>query len=231
MPDSGYDERVQRLLERYERLRAQGKPIPAEVESVVKTLRGEAGANGHGNGGESGRREAEKERMRQTRATDREIDIAPCANPERRAAAADSLTTFVHTYFPHLTYIESGAFQIDVTGMLERLIKYGGMRAIAGPRGYAKDMLTNLACMWGVLNGYLKFPIVVRSDQPEAVKHLDIIKRELASNDLLAEDYPGGVRADPEDRGRGATGAGIASQRAFPGHGVVYRVHRPSQPS
>ena len=202
------DERTRGLLQRYARLRAAGKTLSAEGQAKVEALLASVGLDesdldawlaGDGAGsdggswdeyGEGTERDAQKELMRRKRAPGREVKIPPPKDPERRSRASVNLRAFIHSYFPHLTYIEDGQFQIEVTEILERLIKYGGMRAIAGPRGYAKDMLTNLGCIWGILNGYLKFPIVVRSDQPESIAHLDIIKRELESNDTLAEDYP-----------------------------------------
>ena len=67
---------------------------------------------------------------------------------------------------------------------------YGGLYAIAMPRGSGKTSLCECACMWATLYGHQEFVALIGSDEGHAMQLLDSIKTELECNDLLFEDFP-----------------------------------------
>lgn len=139
----------------------------------------------------SAKRRREAERNREASESGRDIGpIPPVANPERRAAAAESLRVFCETYLRGTFDLAWSDDHLRVIATLEQVVKVGGRYALAMPRSSGKTALTRAAAMWAVLNGYRRFVVAIAATGRHATRLLNQIKMELECNDLLHDDYP-----------------------------------------
>lgn len=115
----------------------------------------------------------------------------PPADKRRRAACGRSLANFLSTYFPHSTGLSP--FSPDHKPLLREMeysMRHGGRRVNAVYRGFAKTTITENAALWAVLYGHRKYVVVLAINQTASVASIESIKSELATNDLLAADFP-----------------------------------------
>ena len=163
------------------------KPIAPPKETQPKVSDKSAG----GSAAYDRFREAKAEEFRSMSARGRDIgSIPPCANPERRAAAERSLRVFCETYLGASFPLAWGPNHLRVLSALEDAILNGGQYAYAMPRGEGKTTLAEAGGVFAAVNGHRDFLVMIGATEEHAETMLANIKVELATNELLAEDYP-----------------------------------------
>lgn len=136
--------------------------------------------------------EREKQRRRQSerRARERDLNITPPINLDRREACIASPELFMTEYFLS-TFNEP--FTVDRRSMLEAVLeaaKHGKDMAIAGPRGEGKTKIAMYGALYLMISGLSTFPLVIGKSQVKASNELDTIKDQLQQNDKLLQDFP-----------------------------------------
>jgi hypothetical protein len=125
--------------------------------------------------------------------------IHPPVSPSRKKLCEFDLLLFAQSYFPHSTGLSPfSPGHIRAIERIQRAILVGGYFLQIVFRGWAKSTITEVAVIWAVLYGHLKFPVPIAADAGLAKTMLDSIKSEIESNDLLEEDFSevcGPVRA------------------------------------
>ena len=126
------------------------------------------------------------------------------ADPERRRQGDQSLRRFCESYFPHLFNLAWSGDHLRVLAKIERVVREHETLAVAMPRGSGKTTLALTAVCWAILSGKHVFVYLITNTEERARELLGNIKRHLANNRLLAEDYPEAVypirRLDGESR-------------------------------
>lgn len=126
-------------------------------------------------------------------------DIGPIravVNPERRESCRLSLLLFLVTYFPNTTGLRPFCDdQQRVVARIQDVVLRGGRDAKALPRGFAKTTISENSALWAILYGHRRFVALFGASQPKASEMMESIKSELASNDLLDEDFPEATQA------------------------------------
>lgn len=113
-------------------------------------------------------------------------------NPERRAACEFNLVLFLETYFPHstgLTPLSEDHRTIMIPRMQGACID-GGRVGNAIYRGAAKTTISENTAIWCGVYGHRTFVPLFGADGRAAERIVASIKRELETNELLAEDFP-----------------------------------------
>ena len=135
--------------------------------------------------------EYQRQYMSQRRAAERDIEVTDDgAMSDRRQEAAKDYLFGLKQYFPHKF---DKPFTVDGQSMVAAIVdraKFGGMQAIAGPRGEGKTTFAIHVAILAILHGHLTFPLIVGATGDHAAEILDTIKHELVTNDLLLEDFP-----------------------------------------
>lgn len=107
----------------------------------------------------------------------------------RMGIAKQSLTGFMHLYFPDYITRPTAPFHHEMYGLLENeAIEHLVLMAF---RGSGKSTIVTLGYpIWAAL-GTLgrKFILIASQTQPQAQQHLKNIKREFESNELLRKDF------------------------------------------
>lgn len=116
--------------------------------------------------------------------------IPPPKDPARKARGEKSLLTFAKDYFPRRFKEEFGKPHLELIRSLERIIRHGGLHAVAIPRGYGKTAITDVAVLWAVLYGHRSYVAYFAATGPMARKRIIAVKRELMTNKGLGEDFP-----------------------------------------
>ncbi len=117
-------------------------------------------------------------------------ELPAVANPERKAEAGINFRFFCESYFPQTFYLPWSEDHLRVISKIEQAVHYGGLFAMAMPRGSGKSSQAEVACIWAALYGHREFVCLIGSDEGHAMDMLDSIKMELDGNDLLLEDFP-----------------------------------------
>lgn len=128
--------------------------------------------------------------MAKLRAVGREVEIPAVEDPVRKAACELDLVLYYRTYYPQYTYLEPAEYQIRILKKLQRCILYGTSKAIAAPRGGAKDTLFMIAINWAISYGHRRWLAYIAANMDNAVAKLEVIKIEWETNDLLLADFP-----------------------------------------
>jgi hypothetical protein len=116
--------------------------------------------------------------------------LPPVRNPRRKAATWRSLATYATTYFPHTYTLPFSDDHREVIHGLETRITTGQLKAFGMPRGSGKSVLCDTATLWALSTGRVEFAALLGADEQAAIGHLETLKLELSTNDLLAEDWP-----------------------------------------
>ncbi|MFW2439112.1 MAG: phage terminase large subunit [Arenicellales bacterium] len=119
----------------------------------------------------------------------------PKASEKRRKNAIADFHFFATTYFPHYIKKEGGEsiFHKFVYKELPALIDEakGNKEAIAAPRGEAKStIITQVFCIWCVVTGRKRYPVIIMDAFEQAAEMLEAIKVELEVNPRLIQDFP-----------------------------------------
>lgn len=139
--------------------------------------------------------EAQKERSRarqmELSRSGRDIGELPAVVDQvRKDRCRDSFQHFCREYFPALFCWSWSLDHLRVIEKLERSIRYGGLFAIAMPRGSGKSAICRAACMWALLYGHRRFVVLIGANEKHAGRELDSIKMHLETNELLLADFP-----------------------------------------
>ncbi|MCS7306265.1 MAG: phage terminase large subunit [Thermoguttaceae bacterium] len=117
----------------------------------------------------------------------------------QRRQLPDGLLAWGRRYLPHHFRLPPSkmhrwlAFQLDRMGF-QRGIKLN----VLAPRGSAKSTLVSLAyVLRSALSGQEPYIWIVSDTRPQACAHLENVKAELETNELLAVDYPAIVGRGP----------------------------------
>lgn len=136
-------------------------------------------------------RQRAAERQRQLSAAGREIGPLPAVvDPQRRRAAVRSFRTFAETYFRKRVNLSWSDAHLVAIETIERLVQAGGTFALAMPRRSGKSTLCELGVLWAILTGRRRFVVLICATDTDAVDRMTNLRTELATNDLLAEDFP-----------------------------------------
>src|SRR5688500_3177513 len=78
-------------------------------------------------------------------------ELPAVANPERKAEAATNFRFFCESYFPQTFYLPWSDDHLRVISKIEQAVRYGGLFAMAMPRGSGKSSQAEIACIWAAL--------------------------------------------------------------------------------
>lgn len=135
-------------------------------------------------------KEASAQRNRQASKSGRDIGPPrPCANPERRAAAAVDFRRWCETYFASTFRLGWSADHLRVLARAQQCVLHGGQFALAMPRASGKTSIAEAAALWAVFNGHRRFVTIVGASETAAHEILESLVVEVESNDLLDDDY------------------------------------------
>jgi len=129
-------------------------------------------------------------RMARKRAAARDIQIPEIVSLQRREACLADPELFLRTYFAS-TF--SQPFTDDRREMLLAIIdaaRYGGDKAVAGPRGEGKTRIAMYGALYLMVSGLSRFVIVVGKSQGKAQVELKTIRERLQHAEVFAEDFP-----------------------------------------
>lgn len=130
-------------------------------------------------------------RQRRISATGREIGELPAVvDPARRARAGVDLEFALTTYFPRAFPMPFCDDHRQLISDLSSIIRYGGQKAVAMPRGSGKTTIFERAAIIAALFGYRRFLALLGANKPKAKKSFNTIKTEIETNELLLEDFP-----------------------------------------
>ena len=139
-------------------------------------------------------RKRERSAARERSQSEHARDIAPLpsvVNPDRKARAAKSFRVFCEEYFGHNRFrIQWSDDHLRVIAKMETAVLHGGLFALAMPRASGKTTLVECLALWAILYGYRRYVVVIGATATDADKLLTSMKRELETNDYLAEDFP-----------------------------------------
>lgn len=137
-------------------------------------------------------RERLAKRSRMKFAAEAEVgNIPPPFNPERKLRCEQDLLSFLVEYFPNSTGLAPfGAKQVRAIKQLEHAILVSGRFLNLIPRGYCKSSISEGACLWAALYGHRRFILFFGANDESAKSGIEAIQTELATNPLLAEDFP-----------------------------------------
>jgi hypothetical protein len=110
----------------------------------------------------------------------------------KRYFAAGGLTLFLSDGFPNSTSLKPfGPGQQRAAGVIESVIRNGGVEQSLEPRGFGKSSRAARAAIWAVLGGFRRCVVIFQSSQPKAVETLTKIKNEIAGSPFLRALSPG----------------------------------------
>jgi len=137
---------------------------------------------------EAKRRQSERNAERVAAAQDIG-EIPAVADPERRAAAEQSLLCFCETYFREVFYLPWSPDHLLVIERLERVVRHGGLFAVAMPRGSGKTLVCQMAVLWAALTAATPFVCLIAASAKMAVELMEKFKVWLETNVPLGEDF------------------------------------------
>lgn len=160
--------------------------LQAKHDPTLLQTRKRAGAASYGE-----QKETINAKQKAKRQAARDIGPLPkVQDEERRKRCRESLRLFCEEYFPETFALPWSADHYVVIERLEKAIRFGGLFAVAMPRGQGKTSLCRIAVMWAVLYGYQSFTLLIGAEAESAKESLEAIKTELETNERLAEDFP-----------------------------------------
>lgn len=93
--------------------------------------------------------------------------------------------------FPNSTGLKPfGPAQIDSIHHSHRILTHGGRIVKAEPRGFAKTSRTSNECLLAILQGKIRYGILLASSTTKAEEIIDGLKTELVENQNLSRLYP-----------------------------------------
>lgn len=136
-------------------------------------------------------RDTDAERKREQRAESARIFIPACVNPQRRERCLADPELFLRgTYLANRYKRPFGKLHYAIMDALIEVAKNGGKLALAAPRGRGKTELVKGMLLFLICAGYVRFPIPVCQTTSHAAKIYNDLRKKVALNDLLLEDFP-----------------------------------------
>lgn len=138
----------------------------------------------------------EEERKRQERALDPryEVGIIPDPSPEILEMRARYLTDFTLIHpeiFPHSTGLKPlGPAQTDAVRHSQFFVQQRTNFLKCEPRGFGKTSRSTNEAILGILQGFIKYLVIVASNIDKAEEIITSFMTELFTNDKLFELYP-----------------------------------------
>lgn len=137
--------------------------------------------------------EAKVARKREYRQTARDAGMPPPVSPawrRKRNECGDSLERFCLTFFAPRFYLPFSPDHLRVIARLERIVREGGLLALAMPRGAGKTEIVKAAALWAILYGHRRFVVVVGATATDASRTIEDLKVSLAHNEELHKAFP-----------------------------------------
>lgn len=131
-------------------------------------------------------------RMREKRATERDLIIPPVKNPERRASLLEDDEGWLRTYLPRVFYHPFTASRKQLISEISNCLRYGTRKCVAAPRGDGKSTITKYLALKYALEHVVEYLLILAATSNKAEKMLADLKRQLRNplNKELREDYP-----------------------------------------
>lgn len=131
------------------------------------------------------------ERQNERTALSQEIGpLPPVKDPARRARCKHDLKLAIATYFSAAVFMGLSSYQIEMADGFEAVILRTGKKARAVRRGGLKSTLARIATAWGIINGHVRFPVLVGATDDKSNEQRDNLFRMLSTSKLLLEDFP-----------------------------------------
>jgi hypothetical protein len=130
------------------------------------------------------------DRMSKMRSQRADIAIKEYVMSERRKACMNHPLQFMATYLSHWFPLPHSQDQMDDIEDMRRLYMEARDFANARPRGWGKTTDALAVAIWASLNGHCLFNPVIAAVEMMAKNLHEMIVSELASNELLKEDWP-----------------------------------------
>jgi len=111
-------------------------------------------------------------------------------NKRRVNACRKSLARFLKTYFAETFYSPWSEPHKRAIEKIEYSLEYGGLFALAMPRGDGKSSIVKGAAVWALLYEFRRFVVLIGATEAKARKLLKEIKSYFRFNDKLAQDFP-----------------------------------------
>lgn len=112
------------------------------------------------------------------------------ANPQRRERCAADNLLFAETYFRPTFYLPWAPYQQSMMDRFQYVIQNGGREVHAVRRGGLKSTCARVSSLWGTVNGYSNFTVLVGATDSAASDHRKNFFDMLVSSELLLADYP-----------------------------------------
>lgn len=123
-----------------------------------------------------------------------EVGLAPPLTPEileLREKYSNDYVSMHQEVFTNSTGLKPfGEPQVKSIRQTQHILTHGGRAVIAEPRGFAKTSRTSNHCLAAVLQGKIKYGLILASSLTKAAEILESIKTELIDNQKLHELYP-----------------------------------------
>lgn len=116
--------------------------------------------------------------------------VGNCADTARRDACRLDLRAFLATYHWQSCVWPFSSAHLSLIADLQHIIRNGGRKAVAMPRGSGKTTICVGAAEWAMLYGHRRFVVVPAATQDAAENIVAAIFADLETNELLAEDFP-----------------------------------------
>lgn len=124
--------------------------------------------------------------------TDHRARLGGQVSELRRALARQSPLAFAKLYLPANVPLPPSSMHLALSERLAAMTTQRSARvAIAAPRGHAKSTLVSLAyVLWCICYGLEPFILLISATLDQATDFLSQVKKELASNPRILEDFP-----------------------------------------
>lgn len=143
--------------------------------------------------GKDNERTRDTERKRGKRSKNKEVQVPPCADPERRALLESDDAEWLRYYFDDP---ETGfwyPFTLQQLAMIEGIRKaiiFGGDQALAASRGEGKTKICERLLLKYTLQGLIKFSVLFAATATAAEDSLQAMRDAVEHNEKLLLDYP-----------------------------------------
>ena len=162
----------------------------SEFDSVISQI-AQAGNGASGADYASARSAKNAEVINAKTAASQEIGpLHDVADPQRRERCAADNLLFAETYFKPTFYLPWAPYQRSMMDRFQDAITNGGKECHAVRRGGLKSTCARVSTIWSVVNGHLRFPVLVGATDDKANEHRENFFALLASSAMLLDDYP-----------------------------------------
>ena len=134
-------------------------------------------------------REYQRQLMHDRRLMARDLRLPGVRSPKRRALCLASPQHFLKTYFDYIFYNPFVKYHHEMIDAISESIQYGTQTAVAAPRGDGKTSICTGTIVWGMANGYIRFPTILAATEKKSDQILDNLKKLLTAEKFV-EDFP-----------------------------------------